>query len=186
MRGVLKFAGVAAITALLAGCNPPTAATQQTACNCHGTVTTQNPGDENQRFVPPGGETHRHHRTRYAYTGYRAHGYRHHDRYAERSYVRTTYDEESYSYHSSSHVYHEDGGYAGASAHAYAYASSGGSSGGGAYNDGFVDASDHGDGWQDGYGRWHSRSALGAKATRTRLDPYHGYDIDCPKGPHHH
>jgi hypothetical protein len=160
--------------ALLAGCNPPPTATQQTACNCHGTVTSANPGAETQRFVPPGGSAQRH-RTHYAY--------RHHDRYAERSYARSTYDDESYSYRSTSHVYHEDGGYSGGSAHAYAYASSGGYSGSSA--DGFVDASDHGDRWQDGYGRWHSRTALGAKATRTRLDPYHGYDVDCPNGPRH-
>jgi hypothetical protein len=181
MRGFLKFAGVAAAAALIAGCNPPHGATQQTACNCHGTVTSANPSAETQRFVPMGGNVHRHH-VRTAY-GYR----KHHHRHAERSYVRSYYDEESYAYRSTSHVYHEDGDMDSGSGHAYAYASNGGGyASGGATADGFVDASDRGDRWQDGYGRWHSRSALGAKATRTRLDPYHGYDIDCPNGPHHY
>jgi hypothetical protein len=62
----------------------------------------------------------------------------------------------SYSYRSTSRVYqYGDDGYAGAG-----------------YG--------NGDGWRDGYGRWHARTHLTPRQLDARMDPWHGYGVDCP------
>ncbi len=86
--------------------------------------------------------------------------------------VRYSYSSQemsSYSYHSPSHLYREDGddtsGYPDSAESGYA-------SGG-------TDATEADGGWRDGYGRYHNRARLSRATVRSRLDPWHGYDKDC-------
>jgi hypothetical protein len=181
MRKILGLAGMAAVSLFVASCNPPPLkAPVQQACNCNGTVDTANTGAENPRFTPPDSEPTppaRHHyasHRRHHYYGYRSHrsydnGYRDYDSSA--SYSRTA----SYDYHSSSRVY---------------YSSTRSSSYG--YQGGYVNAPVYQDGWQDGYGRYHRGSAATGREHSARMDPWRGYDIDCPEtrpyythGPHY-
>jgi hypothetical protein len=39
--------------------------------------------------------------------------------------------------------------------------------------------------WEDGYGRTHRGARLSRGEFYARMDPWHGYDVDCPDGDHH-
>jgi hypothetical protein len=39
-------------------------------------------------------------------------------------------------------------------------------------------------GWQDGYGRMHPGAQLSRGELTARMDPWHGYDVDCYEGHH--
>lgn len=203
MRRFLVLAAALAACGALAGCNPP--AKQQVAapCNCQGNVTPSNPVAENQRFVPPGGGeeqqytgTHRH-RSAHRYThdyasGYGEHygyhsGYRHRSRHSfhhgyqgsDEDYARywssMRVAVSSYDYRSTSRVHRSSG-------------TSSGYVSGGAYSSGdYVGEPAHYEsGWEDGYGRTHGGTHLSRGAYAARMDPWHGYDVDCPDGDHHH
>ncbi|HEY1710516.1 MAG TPA: hypothetical protein VGG10_19755 [Rhizomicrobium sp.] len=46
-------------------------------------------------------------------------------------------------------------------------------------DDGYASGGDEG-GWRDGYGRWHARTQLTPPEMDARMDPWHGYGVDCP------
>ncbi len=185
MRRILSVAGALAIAVTVAGCNrSPLRAPQQVACNCPGVA--EGNGEQMQRLAPPPVAHHRSaHRSRYHRRSY--------DEGSSHEWSSSYSDVEasSYSYRSRSRVYDigENDDYGGdAQAHAYARAYAGASSTAGtsAYADSDNDGAYTGDAahyetddrWQDGYGRYHNRAHLGAKALRKRLDPWHGYNHD--------
>lgn len=141
-----------------------------------------------------------HHR---GYDRYRPHRDRGYSRWNGHSYYwRREYSEMSiytYDYRSAStstYVGATAGAAAGASAYAYAGA------GAGAYAGAGAGASTGGGyrvvpgGWQDGYGRWHDGRATagdpahyeptGSGDGGSRMQPWHGYDADCPDDDHDH
>ncbi len=176
------MAGALALAVTVAGCNrPPLQAPQQVACNCPG-----GGGEQLQRLAPPP-------------VSYRrsAHRSRYHRRSTEDGTSHdwsTSYsavEASSYSYRSRSRAYDigdEDNSSSDVPARAYAraYAGSSGYSGTSGYSDSDNDGAYTGDAahyetddrWQDGYGRYHNRAHLGARALRKRLDPWHGYNHD--------
>lgn len=120
--------------------------------------------------------------------GYRERGYRHSYRYGHRhgyqgsdeDYARywtsARASASSYDYRSTSRVYSTGASYDRSYTSDGAYAS-GGYIGESAYHD---------SGWEDGYGRTHAGTYLSRGAFAARMDPWHGYDVDCPDGDHHH
>jgi len=175
--------GVFSIAALLAGCNPPTVRQQVAAvpCNCQGH------GDDHQsrrrepalHATPAAADI----TTPDTIHGIRiapgtalasaaiTHGYQGSDEAYAREWSYSRVAMSSYDYRSSSRVY------SGGSAHAYAYASAGDA----AYGDGFVQVQDGG----GDYERYH-HARIGGRALAARMDPWRGYDVDCPDGDHHH
>lgn len=176
MRRFLVLAGV--LTAL-AGCNPP-AKQISVPCNCNGTVTPANPAPENQRFAPPAATEEAHYRTGYRHhrsaqpfaEGRATHGYHNayegSDDYYARNWSASRVAMSSYDYRSTSRVI-----YSGESPDGYgtsrAYASE-------SFAEGPDDAES---GWQDGYGRMHHGTQLSRGEFHARMDPWHGYDVDC-------
>jgi hypothetical protein len=183
MHRLVILAAALPACGLVAGCNPPVKQISA-PCNCQGYVTPANPVAENPRFIPPdGGEEHyahaRHNRSAHRHAGFyrEHHGYRHGFEGSDEAYARywssTRVAISSYDYRSTSRVY--SAGY-----------SNGTLSGGGYAPGGFVDAAEHHESaWQDGYGRMHGGAHLSLGEFHTRMDPWHGYDIDCPDGNHH-
>jgi len=178
MRTSLTLAALTATTLALAGCNrPPLQAPQQVSCNC---PATQPGGEDLQRLAPPPvryRHAARYHRTWRNYDDSEGPG-----KGYERGWSYSQQNISSYSYQSHSRVYDSDdsaysSGSVQARAYARAYAGSGSyassSSGGYGGDAAHYETSDQ---WRDGYGR--SRTHLGAKALRKRLDPWHGYNRD--------
>ena len=185
---IILAAALSLIAVSVTGCDiNTTPKTTQVGCNC--TVPPAPPAAT--PYPPPApADFHRHAR------GGSHHGYARWSGGGHTYYWRREYAEMSvftYDYHSGSHSYStggHGGGYSGASA--YAYAAAGASGGGGAYaggGSGYVGDAVHGD---DGY-----RAVPGATAgdpahydTRghggARMDPWHGYDVDCPDPANHH
>lgn len=150
----IRLAAAAALAVLtVSGCDINTGAprTAKADCNCTPAPTAAPaPPQETARYAPP--PHHRRHHRSYAYGG----GYAWRSEYSEVSV-------ETYDYRSDSRAYVTGGigetGY-------------GESGGGGAHG-----------GWVDGYGRAHGDAGTAVHdraAGRRRLDPWHGYDADCP------
>jgi hypothetical protein len=118
---------------------------------------------------------------------YERHGRDEHGDSDERDGGYSRADYSSYSYRSSSRVYRMDEGYVHAGA--YTYGSSDrdhDARGHHEHGDAYAgDANQYdSDEWQDGYGRTHS-TRLNPKAERARMDPWHGYDVDCDRDRRH-
>jgi len=188
MRRFLVLAGPLAACLAVAGCNPPIKQVM-VPCNCQGNVTTANPGAESQRFVPPGDKdpayaalAHHHYRRarhtygeydRYTYRRSQQHGYQGSDEAYARYWSSTRVAMNSYDYRSASRVYHTAGYESGPSSGTYG---SGGD---------FAGEPEHTEsGWQDGYGRIHRGMQLSRGEFHARMDPWRGYDVDCPDGDH--
>lgn len=153
MRMLLAAAaGLAALA--LTSCDINTGATRKADCNCTpAPVTAPVPPAQTASYAPPAG--HRRHRRSYAYGGARGYAWR-------REYSEVSV--ETYDYHSDSSSY-----------------VMGGESYGGSGGERIAHGDAHGD-RTDGFDRTHSDAGTARYETagRQRMDPWHGYDVDCP------